>query len=407
MRHFIRAIGGFSLVGLTIVLIWYPMVYLRSEDGGFDALSPGGRAALTIHPIRSSHPRTSAISGDGRWFVTAGKDEMAHLWDLRQGIEIRQFKGHYSVIRASALSTDGSRLVTGSDDRTARLWDTATGELLGDFTGFESAIRTVALSGDGQWIALGGGEGNKEFRLLDAAGNRRILPGDVDGLYALALSDDGRWLAGAGDGIRLWDLQTGDPPRTFKRHGTRVRAIALSADARWLAAGSEDDSARLYDAPGGNLRRFYFEIHERPLVCVAISGDGQWIASCAEEKFVRVCAAADGEIRTLEFPTTIRSISLSRDGQWLFACGADGTHVCDVAKRKELCRLFSLRSGHWVVVDAVGRYDASNDGDIDDAHWNIHGQVVALRELKERCHDPGLLAKLMGFHAEPLRVVDE
>src|ERR1700677_4954816 len=103
MRHLMRAIGGLSLVGIAILLFWYPMLFLRSDDDGFAPLSPGGRAALTIHPLRSSHPRTSTVSGDGRWFVTGGKDDMAHLWDLRQGKEIRQFKGHDSVIRATAL----------------------------------------------------------------------------------------------------------------------------------------------------------------------------------------------------------------------------------------------------------------------------------------------------------------
>ena len=72
---------------------------------------------------------------------------------------------------------------------------------------------------------------------------------------------------------------------------------------------------------------------------------------------------------------------------------------------RELCRLVSFDKGEWAVVDPVGRYDASNGGDVEGLHWVVGNEPIALNQLKERYYDPGLLAKHLGFNKEPLRDV--
>ena len=63
-----------------------------------------------------------------------------------------------------------------------------------------------------------------------------------------------------------------------------------------------------------------------------------------------------------------------------------------------------LEDGGWAVVDPEGRYDASNDGDVAGLHGVIHNQPVALRELRDRCYEPGLLARCLGLPGAPPRM---
>src|SRR5205807_5073429 len=65
----------------------------------------------------------------------------------------------------------------------------------------------------------------------------------------------------------------------------------------------------------------------------------------------------------------------------------------------------SFQDGSWAVVDPEGRFDAANGGDVEGLHWVVGTEPITLDQLKERYYDPGLLAKKLGLHKEPLRKV--
>ena len=68
--------------------------------------------------------------------------------------------------------------------------------------------------------------------------------------------------------------------------------------------------------------------------------------------------------------------------------------------------MVAFGNGDWAIVDPAGRYDASNGGDVEGLHWVVGNEPIALKQLKERYYDPGLLAKHLGFSKEPLRAVE-
>ena len=82
------------------------------------------------------------------------------------------------------------------------------------------------------------------------------------------------------------------------------------------------------------------------------------------------------------------------------------TRLWNLSDGKEVCRLISMRSGDWAVVDPAGRFDASNGGDFLGVHWQAGNTAVGLNQLQERFHDPGLLAKHLGSNTERLRSVE-
>jgi hypothetical protein len=103
----------------------------------------------------------------------------------------------------------------------------------------------------------------------------------------------------------------------------------------------------------------------------------------------------------------VNCATFNRDDSLLAVGYADGSVVLwDVKTWRKICHLLTFDDGNWAVIDPLGRYDASNAGDIDGLRWVIGDEVVALRQLKERYYEPGLLAKLLGYNDEPLRPVE-
>ncbi|MGW5351394.1 WD40 repeat domain-containing serine/threonine protein kinase [Streptomyces sp. NPDC004031] len=104
------------------------------------------------------------------------------------------------------------------------------------------------------------------------------------GVRALAVSPDGRTVAGAGQGVRLWDIATGELRREVSGwHGkrlTNMSAVAFSPDGGLLAATRADKLIRLWNTHTGEPERDLR--HGGPLTtlrAVAFSPDGRLLAS--------------------------------------------------------------------------------------------------------------------------------
>jgi WD40 repeat protein len=95
-----------------------------------------GLGAGAVVPRAANPAITIAFSSDGRLFADggfadggfadSGADHAVRVWDLKNGKEIGQFKGHQGTITALAFSPDSRRLITGSSDTTLLVWDVGT-----------------------------------------------------------------------------------------------------------------------------------------------------------------------------------------------------------------------------------------------------------------------------------------
>ena len=94
----------------------------------------------------------------------------------------------------------------------------------------------------------------------------------------VAFSPDGKTLASVGDNtVRLWDVDTGERPRTSGATPGAVESVAFSADGKTLGSGGYDDTARVWDVATGKLLATLER--DDPVLAVAFSPDGKPLAT--------------------------------------------------------------------------------------------------------------------------------
>src|SRR5262249_40386179 len=77
----------------------------------------------------SPDSRTLA-SGSGNWRITGEGDNTIRLWDIARGEEIRRPQGHQCSLTSVGFAPDGRTLVSASKDSSIHFWDAATGKEL-------------------------------------------------------------------------------------------------------------------------------------------------------------------------------------------------------------------------------------------------------------------------------------
>src|SRR2546426_12584722 len=79
-------------------------------------------------------------------------DNTVRIWDVSQGVTLKELKGHTSFVNSVNFSPDGKTLASGSSDNTVRIWDVSQGVTLKELTGHTNSVRNVEFSSDGKTI---------------------------------------------------------------------------------------------------------------------------------------------------------------------------------------------------------------------------------------------------------------
>lgn len=169
------------------------------------------------------HP--AFVPGSRRIF--AGSDRGAYLLDAESGDQLRVFDEpddnvlHNPYADLVSVSGDGRygamHDLTGDDQHVVYLWDLETGNLEFQSTPHPSDwIVAFAFSEDGRYFAWGGTE-NIAY-VLDLHSREEVMRlSHLDSVHQIDFSSDNRQLltSTGGDGVILWDLQSGEVVRRF------------------------------------------------------------------------------------------------------------------------------------------------------------------------------------------------
>lgn len=262
-----------------------PPIVVEGEGSRVESLawSPNGRMVATVIqlPGRGIVPFTMSVKV---WDARTGK----HLCTLVE----RTPRGFCSPVTFSPDSKTVAALV---DLKELKLWDTATGKEKATFDVAANAqCWNLAFSPDGKALAAVGqvGDDNVGFdgyvRLFDAKTGKVLweqTKAHGDRVWGLAFSPDRKTLAsGSNDKTaKLWDAATGKLLRTFEVLGEpgRVKAphdgfhgtfrVAFSPDSKTLASGNTDGTIRIWDVAAGKLRHTIEGYHKELISFVTFS----------------------------------------------------------------------------------------------------------------------------------------
>jgi WD40 repeat protein/uncharacterized caspase-like protein len=142
----------------------------------------------------------------------------------------------------------------------------------------------------------------------------------------IAFSPDGRYVAtgGVDQTIKIWDAD-GRELRTLSGHVGAVKAVAFSPDAKLLASGGIDGRIRLWETASGRELEG-LPGHSQPVNVLAFSRDGRWLASGGADFIVKLWdVAARREQRSFDgHYGWVLSLAFSPDGSLLASGGLDG-----------------------------------------------------------------------------------
>jgi serine/threonine protein kinase/WD40 repeat protein/tetratricopeptide (TPR) repeat protein len=156
-----------------------------------------------------------AWSADGQLLAVGSDfDTRVDIWNVRRGVLASVLEGHTSNIHGAQFAHSGFLLATTSWHSMTRLWDAASGEALltapGYHRGFSPDDRRLAIH-HGSKIEVWEVAAAPECQTLHPriCGNRTEERRPA-GVSTADISSDGRLVAtGDGDGVRLWEADTG------------------------------------------------------------------------------------------------------------------------------------------------------------------------------------------------------
>jgi WD40 repeat protein len=327
--------------------------FVLSPDGTTLAVSTG-EGATVLRDARTGEERCRlekpgmtrlVFSPDGKTVASdAGAD--IQLWDAETGRKLRLLRGHDDVhwggvacvnpIDWIAFSPDGRKLVSASMDRSVIVWDAAAGK---ELHRLDERVRPkyalgqhLFFSPDGETLVV---PGDGVLYLCDAASGRLVREVPTRG-EALGFTPDGKTLVLGGAVLRLVDVTTSkDVLPAFGGHEADLRLLRFLPDGKTVLTAGYDDTVRLWDAAGRQLRRF--ETNSAGMG-TALSPDGRVLALAGWKGDVNLWDVTKGE-RLRGWPADARSldvVAFSPDAKTLATGGLDQRmHLWDAATGAE------------------------------------------------------------------------
>src|SRR5262249_51550479 len=153
------------------------------------------------------------------------------------------------------VSVEGAR--TENPQMTVRVWNTATGTESAPAVTLKGHDPHAYPAADGVRFALSGGAGEL-VRVLAADGRPAIVVPDPSGHHGsathVAFSPDGARIAPAGydpAATRVWNATDGAPVSPPLAHLKTVRWVAFDPTGERVVTGSDDNTARIWNAITG------------------------------------------------------------------------------------------------------------------------------------------------------------
>lgn len=346
--------------------------------------------------------------------VTAGKNNIARLWEIDTEQEVGNLPHEYRVEKV-VFSPDGKYLATITSNRNVQVWNLNDKRVVARLA-LDKPLRTalsiqsvvLVFSRDSMYLAIADRVDNlSTARVLSLAEGREVTRTLLaDSPITIALSPDGKYFAtrGPDNKTRLLEIDNGSQiARMNLFYG--ASEVAFSPDQKYLATASPYRFAILWNIHDGReVHRFS---HNWRVESVAFSHDGKYLATGTIGGEARLWEIANKqELRTLKHSGGVRSVTFSPNGKYLATAGGENDKTAIVWATDtydEVTRVAHASAVQKVTFSSDGKYIATASEDGSAVVWELPSGKEMIR-LK---HDQKVNAVAFSRDGDRLATVNE
>ena len=297
------------------------------DDARAAAVKPPAPPAERVRTISAHNGPITAAAYDqsGRRLITAGNDATLRIWSAATGEMSRIINMNHGA--ATALAVRNRYAATGHQNGYTAVWDLEAGTKIADLRRNEAPIWSLTFTTSGRLAVAGHDWTVSLWDIRKPESPIHVITGHENPVQAVALSSGGRLLAsgGADKKLRLWNLDTLDLVRTYRRQGDFISAISFSPDDRLVASGTLNGGISIFRTSSrSRIKRLGG--HGGEITAMAFSPDGRLLITASKDSTIRVRETRRWRtLKTLpDHQGPVTSLAVAPDGQTFATAGADG-----------------------------------------------------------------------------------
>jgi WD40 repeat protein len=147
------------------------------------------------------------LSPDSSLMVSAGRDSIITLWDVKRNLVVKQLSYHNGIVTSVKLSPDHKYLLSGGTDDHAFVYDVQADKIRLTLRDHDHDVTSVAFHPDGKRFATAGADG--KINIYDLSTNKLVKSYRGLGFIGrIDFSNDGTKLLSCGDkSIVTWSIE--------------------------------------------------------------------------------------------------------------------------------------------------------------------------------------------------------
>ncbi|MEO1206537.1 MAG: protein kinase [Pseudomonadota bacterium] len=266
------------------------------------------------------------ITADAKTVITSGEDATLRIWTLANGEISRVIALEHGP--AVTITTQKTWLATGHRGGFINVYNMETGVKVASFRRNEADIWALAFTTtEGRLAAAAHDWKIALWDIAEPAQPRHVFDAHESAVLSLAISPDGRYMAsgGADRRVKLWNLDTLEPTRTYSRQKDFINTLAFSPDGKTLAAGNLRGDVIVGATRTRRLSR-RLSGHRDSINAVTFSPAGSVMATASDDGTIRLWDIAKRRtVKTLAGHTDkVTALEFTPSGQELLSVGKDG-----------------------------------------------------------------------------------